>query len=133
MKISRTYRLDSEYQKEISNIINTTLKNRCPELKSLISVTSVSVAPDLKSARVLVSIYTADNAKKSADFKLLRENAGFIRHELSQRMRMRTVPSLQFLTDDSLEYGAHMDELFRKIHEQENSQGTAESKDEEEN
>lgn len=121
MKISRTYRLDSEYKKEISNVINTSLKNRCPYLSGIISVTSVSVAPDLKSARVMVSIYAKDKESENNSFRALRENAGFIRHELSQVMRMRTVPSLEFYLDNSIEYGAHMDELFNKIRQSENN------------
>ena len=46
---------------------------------------------------------------------MLQENAGFIRHQLSQVMRMRTVPALTFRTDGSMVYGAKMDELFKKI------------------
>lgn len=128
MKIARTYRLDSEYKKEISNIINTALKNRCPFLSGIISVTEVSVAPDLKTARVLVSIYAKDAESENTSFRTLRENAGFIRHELSQVMRMRTVPSLEFYLDNSIEYGAHMDELFNKIHQSEQRED-AEDKD----
>lgn len=123
MKVSRTSRLDSEYKREIANIINGPLRDRAPEVSGLISVTSVSVASDLKNARVFVSIYTADAEKKKSSFAALCENAGFIRHELAQVMRMRTVPALQFVLDDSLEYGAHMEELFSKIHREEAADG----------
>lgn len=116
MKIPRTLRLDSEYKKEISNILNTSFKVQCPSVSGIISVTEVSVAPDLKNAKVLLSIYTKDAQSKKDTFMMIRENAGFIRHELSQVMRMRTVPFLEFYLDDSIEYGAHMEDLFRKIH-----------------
>lgn len=123
MKVSRTSRLDSEYKREIANIINGPLRDHAPEITGLISVTSVSVASDLKNARVFVSIYTADAAEKKSSFAALRDNAGFIRHELAQVMRMRTVPALQFVLDDSLEYGAHMEELFSRIHRAEAEDG----------
>ena len=119
MKIPRTLRLDSEYKKEISNILNTSFKTKCPTTGGIISVTEVSVSPDLKNARVLLSIYAKEEGQKKQIFSAVRENAGFIRHELSQVMRMRTVPVLEFYLDDSLEYGAHMDELFRKIRQSE--------------
>ncbi len=114
MKVSRTSRLNGEYQKEISEIIRR-LKDRNTELKGLISVTEADVAPDLKTAIVYVSIYggSAEDAKRS--FEILQENAGYIRHELSQVMRMRTVPALTFRMDGSMEYGSKMDELFKKI------------------
>jgi ribosome-binding factor A len=85
-------------------------------------VTEVSVAPDLKNAKVLLSIYAKDNQTKKNTFETIRQNAGFIRHELSQVMRMRTVPFLEFFIDDSIEYGAHMDDLFRKIHQEEKTE-----------
>ena len=114
MKVSRTSRLNGEYQKEISAILRK-LKDRVPTLQGLISVTEADVAPDLKTAIVYVSIYGVDEEKTKASFLALQENAGFIRHELSQVMRMRTVPAITFRMDGSMGYGAKMDELFKKI------------------
>ena len=114
MKISRTSRLNGEYQKEISAIIRR-LKDKTSELKGLISVTETDVAPDLKTAIVYVSIYGAGEAETKRSFELLQQNAGYIRHELSQVMRMRTVPSLTFRMDGSMVYGAKMDEIFKQI------------------
>ena len=115
-KGSRTSRLNGEYQKEISEIIRR-LKDKAPDLKGLISVTEADVAPDLKTAIVYVSIYAASEAEKQRSFDILKENAGYIRHELSQVMRMRTVPAITFRVDGSMGYGAKMDELFKKIRE----------------
>ena len=56
MKVSRTSRLNGEYQKEISELIRK-VKDRNPDLKGLISVTEAVVAPDLKTAIVYVSVY----------------------------------------------------------------------------
>ena len=114
MKVSRTSRLNGEYQKEISEIIRR-LKDRTSELKGLVSVTEADVAPDLKTAIIYVSIYGVGEAETKRSFEVLQENAGYIRHELSQVMRMRTVPALTFRMDGSMVYGAKMDELFKKI------------------
>ena len=114
MKVSRTSRLNGEYQKEISEIIRR-LKDRNAELKGLISVTEADVAPDLKTAIVYVSIYGKNQAETKRSFEVLQASAGYIRHELSQVMRMRTVPSITFRMDGSMEYGSKMDELFKSI------------------
>ncbi len=114
MKISRTARLNGEYQKEISVILRR-VKDRNPELKGLISVTETDVAPDLKTAYVYVSIYGASEEETKRSFAILQESAGFIRKELAQVMRMRTVPALTFRMDGSMGYGAKMDELFKHI------------------
>ena len=115
MKVSRTSRLNGEYQKEISAILRR-VKDRTPDLKGLISVTEVDVAPDLKTAYVYVSIYgVGEESEVKRTLVLLQNNAGFIRKELSQVMRMRTVPALTFRLDGSMGYGAKMDELFKSI------------------
>lgn len=120
MKVSRTSRLNGEYQKEISVILRR-VKDRNPELKGLISVTETDVAPDLKTAYVYVSIYGLDENGTKESLAILQNSASFIRHELSQVMRMRTVPALTFRLDKSMVYGAKMDELFKKINAQEPS------------
>lgn len=114
MKISRTSRLNGEYQKEISVILRR-VKDKAPDLKGLISVTETDVAPDLKTAIVYVSIYGTNAEETKRSFEILQENAGYIRHELAQVMRMRTVPALTFRMDGSMGYGARMDELFKNI------------------
>ena len=114
MKVSRTSRLNVEYQKEISEIIRLQ-KDKMPGIKGLVSVTEVDVAPDLKTAIVYVSIYGVSEEESKRSFALLQENAGFFRRELAQVMRMRTVPALTFRMDGSMEYGSKMDELFKKI------------------
>ena len=114
MKVSRTSRFNGEYQKEISVILRR-LKDKAPDLKGLISVTETDVAPDLKTAYVYVSIYGVNEKESKRTFEILQENAGYIRHELAQVMRMRTVPALTFRMDGSMGYGAKMDELFKKI------------------
>ena len=114
MKVSRTSRLNGEYQKEISVILRR-VKDRNPQMKGLISVTEADVAPDLKTAYVYVSVYGVDETETAQTLKILQDNAGFVRHELAQVMRMRTVPALTFRLDRSMVYGAKMDELFKSI------------------
>ncbi|MBQ5927168.1 MAG: 30S ribosome-binding factor RbfA [Clostridia bacterium] len=126
MKISRTARLNGEYQKEISEIIRVRLKSREPDLKGLISVTEADVAPDLKTAKIYISIYASSEQEKLRSFDVIQANAGFIRHELAQVMRMRTVPALTFLWDGSMAYGSKMDELFKKIHVEPTEEGDEE-------
>lgn len=116
--MKRTDRLNSEYQKEISAILSGPLKNKEPNLKGIISVTEADVAPDLKTAKIYLSIY-APEEERERTFALIKENAGFVRKELARVMRMRTVPFLTFLFDESMEYGSKMDELFAKIHKDE--------------
>ncbi len=126
MKPTRTQRLNSEYQREISSVISGALKNKEPDLKGIISVTEADVAPDLKTAKIYVSVLASSPAEKKRTFELILRNAGFIRHELAKVMQMRTVPYLTFLEDGSMEYGSKMDALFEEIKKEELKKGETE-------
>ena len=116
MKGIRGERLAGEFQKEIYRVISGKLRFEFPNLSPIISVTEVDVAPDLKSAKVYISVFDTDETRAEESFEIIKENAGFIRHELSQVMRMRTVPVLTFLPDESMAYGSKMDELLAGLH-----------------
>ena len=112
MKNRRGERLSGEFQKEISSIISNKLRNKFPELSAIISVTEADVAPDLKSAKIFISIFDTNEEKSKNSFNIIKQNAGFIRHELSQIMHLRTIPELRFHLDESMEYGAKIDKIL---------------------
>lgn len=115
MKGLRGERLASQFREEIYGVISTKLRNRYPEMSAIISVTQADVAPDLKTAKIYVSIFDTDSVRKEKSFAILKENAGFIRHELSQVLHLRTVPELSFILDGSMEYGAKIDKILNEL------------------
>jgi ribosome-binding factor A len=108
---NRQGRIDEEYKREISNIINYNLKN--PNVTGLISVTKVKVTNDLKFAKVSVSILNSKNIKET--LAGLKKSSGFIRSELARRINLRNTPELIFELDDSIEYGAKIDNILKDI------------------
>lgn len=115
MKGLRGERLGGEFQKEISAVISGKLRNKHPELSAIISITQADIAPDLKSAKIYVSIFDPNEEKKEKSFRIIKENAGFIRHELAQVMHVRTVPELRFMVDGSMEYGSKIDKILNGL------------------
>lgn len=115
MKSKREERLSGEFQKEIYSVINAKVRAKNPEISAIISVTEVDVAPDLKSAKVYISVFDKDESRAKTTLKTIADNAGFIRHELSQVMRLRTVPELRFITDGSMEYGEKIDKILSEL------------------
>lgn len=116
MKIPRTSRLNSEFQREISSVIQRELKDKEPALSPVVSVTEADVASDLKSAKIYISIFDTNAERKNRSFDIICENAGFIRHCLAQKMRIRTIPVLSFVFDGSMEYGSKIDKLLQSVH-----------------
>ncbi len=114
-KISRNDRLNGEFQKEIYEIISRRLKN--PLVTEMFSILRVDCSRDLSYAKVYVSVYSTDEGKKKATFDAIASDAKKIRYELAKVIRARTVPELNFVLDDSMEYGDKMEKLFKSINE----------------
>ena len=108
---TRLGRINEEYRKEISSIIDRDLKN--PNVTGLISVTKVKVTNDLKYARVYVSILNSKNIKDT--LAGLKKSSGYIRSELAKRVNLRNTPELVFELDDSIEYGTKIDAILKEI------------------
>ncbi len=108
---NRLGRIDEEFKKEISNIINYELKE--PKITGLISVTRVKVTPDLKYGKVWVSILNSKNINETMEG--LKKSSGFIRTELAKKINLRYTPELSFVIDDSIEYGAKIDSILKEI------------------
>ncbi len=108
--MDRTDRIAEEIKKELSSMLQHGIKD--PRVTGLISITKVLVTKDLKYSKVFVSIFSED---KESVLEGIKSGAGFMRKELGNRIKIRTIPELQFVLDDSIEYGAHIDEVLKKL------------------
>lgn len=117
--VSRSDRINSELQKEIYDIISRKLKN--PLITEMFSILAVDCAKDLSYAKVFVSVFSKTEEKRRITFDAIKSDAKKIRFELAKVIRARTVPELNFILDNSMEYGDKMDKLFKKINEEEKS------------
>ncbi len=81
-----------------------------------VTVTGVQVSPDLRHARIFVSLMGSDGEKKES-LEALNHAAGWVRHELGQRIRMKFLPDVIFSIDTSQDYGEHIDKLLDEIHD----------------
>jgi ribosome-binding factor A len=80
------------------------------------SITRVEVPTDLRSARVYVSVL-GDDGERAATLTALRSAAGFIRHHLKPRLRMRQIPELDIRDDRSMEYADQITRTLRSLGE----------------
>jgi ribosome-binding factor A len=115
MAVKRTDKLNSEFKKNIAEIISTKIKN--PNITEIVSVLRVEATGDLKFAKVFLSIFSLDDSKKKITFNAITSARAQIRHELSSMMRIRTVPELNFVLEDSLEHSTRITELLNQIKE----------------
>ncbi|MDP6666551.1 MAG: 30S ribosome-binding factor RbfA [Dehalococcoidia bacterium] len=82
-----------------------------PRLSPMTSVTSVEVNRDLSIAKVYVSVMGTDE-ERDLTLEALRSAATRLRMELSQQIVIRKMPRLTFITDNTMQSGADMDQLI---------------------
>jgi len=108
----RPERVGQKMRREIADILDNKLRD--PRLGSMVSITDVEVTQDLSFARVFVSTLQSGPERETI-LEALNSAAGFVRHELRPRLGLREVPEVRFVFDESIERGARVDEILRKI------------------
>ena len=108
---SRTDRISEEVKRELSAIIRE-LKD--PRLPIMVTVVAVNVTKDLKFAKAHISVMGSDEVKSGA-LAALKSASGFIRREIGHRLNLRNTPEFTFVLDDSIEYGAHINEILKEL------------------
>lgn len=109
----RTDRLGGLFRSELADLISNELRD--PRITGMISITSVDVSPDLERATVYVSILADDAAQQTASLATLNNAAPFLRKHLMGRVHIRRVPTFEFKADHSIEEGARMLALMKKV------------------
>ena len=110
----KTERIANTLIKEISYILATEVKNQDI---SFVTITDVNLSQDLSFAKVYFTVL--EDEKRETTLKALNSAAGFIRHELRDRVDIRQIPELKFVFDESIEYSEKIEDLIEKIHENE--------------
>ena len=106
----RVDKVNEEFRRALGEILREV---KDPRIPALCSVTHVSVTPDLKYAKIYVSFLGKGNPDEFV--KGLTAASGFIKRELARRVRVRAIPALTFLPDDSIAYGAHINQILKDL------------------
>jgi ribosome-binding factor A len=113
MSEQRAQRVAEEIKREVSGILRTEIKD--PRMASgFISVTSVEVTRDLRHAKIFVSVYGNED-EQNQTIQALTKAAGFIRTEIGRRIRLRHTPEVTIHLDQSIAYGAHINQLLSDL------------------
>ena len=115
MASNRISRINEDLQRELSALIRTLKDPRVQQ--SMVSVTKVDATGDLRYAKVYISVLDKDKSKET--LKGLKSASGFMRREIASRLHLRYTPELIFEEDQSMEYGARMFDLLKKLEQKE--------------
>lgn len=101
-------------QKYVSDIIQFKVQK---DQMGMVTVTHSEVTADYSYAKIYVT-FLGKNNKESA-LEELKKAKGFIRSELAQKLKLYKTPDLIFMLDESFERGQRIEQVIKKIHDEE--------------
>lgn len=107
----RSQRLSILLREEVADIVMRKVKD--PRV-GFVTVTDVEMSEDLKNAKIYISVYEGD---RDQTLEILNSAKGLIRNEISKRLKVKFIPTVEFRIDKSIDHGDRIDELLRNIKE----------------
>lgn len=111
----RNQKIASLIKEELSLIFLYKLQD--PAL-GLVTITEVKLTPDYKLAKVYLSVY--EKEQREVILEKVNNIKGMIRSEIASKINLRFVPDFSFYIDDTIDYVEKMEDLFKKIHRNDN-------------
>ena len=80
-----------------------------------VTITRVQVTPDLQHARVFFTALGDERARRNSD-RALHRAIPFLRRQIGSRLRLRRVPELEFIYDESIAGQDRIEQLLQDLH-----------------
>lgn len=113
MPSNRIGRISEEVMRELARLLPTV---KDPRLGGgLLSIVRCEVTNDLRWCKVYLSTLGQFDMKELK--KGLKSCSGYLRRELAHSLSLRYTPELVFVLDDSIQEGAHINQLLHQLPE----------------
>ncbi len=111
MDTKRAQRVADSLLHEVAQILQKDVKD--PRI-GFVTLTGATVSPDLRVAKIYYTVL-GEEQTRTASAQGLASARSFIRREVGQRLRLRVVPDVRFLYDDSLAQTLHLQEILEDL------------------
>jgi len=111
----RTDRVSQQVKEELAVIFLNEIRD--PRI-GMVTVTDVRMSDDLSIAKVYL-VAVGARALSPEALQGLAQAKGFIKRELSQRLKLRRLPDLLFFNDEVFVRGGRIEEIFANINDEE--------------
>ncbi|MEX0875618.1 MAG: 30S ribosome-binding factor RbfA [Actinomycetota bacterium] len=115
MATRRTQRVGESIREVLGELIQRSVKD--PRI-GFVTITAVRVTPDLSRADVYYTVL-GDELERSSTQAGLESATPFLRSETGRRVRLKTLPELEFHVDDAPIEGRRVDSILDEIHKTE--------------
>lgn len=113
-EFSRSRRVAQQLQQEIARILQREVKD--PRV-GMVTVSSIDLSRDLSYAKVYVTFFNIDNDEERIKdgIAALDTASGYIRSLVGSSMKLRIVPELRFIYDNTLVEGMRLSSLVTEV------------------
>ncbi|MBE6889560.1 MAG: 30S ribosome-binding factor RbfA [Ruminococcaceae bacterium] len=105
-------RLSEDIKREISAAVRGVKDPRVA--KNFVTVTHCEVTNDLSYCKVHIACLGGED-KTSKAVEGMTAASGYFKKRIASAIRVRKIPELIFLPDNSLEYAAHIEDIISKL------------------
>lgn len=102
-------RLNNMFVEEISKIIHEEIKDKDI---GFVTITDARITNDLSYAKIYITSLDDNRGKV---LNALNKASGFIRSLLCDRVKIRKMPEIHFVYDESIEYGKKIEDIIERI------------------
>jgi ribosome-binding factor A len=107
----RTLRVAMVIQEEVGKLLARGLKD--PRI-GFVTITAVEISPDLREAKVFYATH-GSAGEQAATGEGLHAAAGWLRRQLGPHLRIKSIPHLTFVFDESIDRGDRINQLLQQI------------------
>ncbi|MFT8229935.1 MAG: 30S ribosome-binding factor RbfA [Enterobacterales bacterium] len=111
-KFNRINKISSLLRKEISIILQS--KINTPQTK-MFTISGIKLSNDFSYAKIFVTFLYDSNEEIKNNIFFLKNMSKFIRKLLSMKLKLRKIPKLTFIYDDSIQQGWKISNLLLKV------------------
>jgi ribosome-binding factor A len=108
-EFGRNRRVAEQIKRELAPLVRELTLDRG---LGVVTITDVEVSPDLHHATLFISCLNAGGEKAA---EALKQASGFLRSQLSRKMRIRKAPDLSIQYDESVAHGARISALLSSV------------------
>jgi ribosome-binding factor A len=108
---ARSERVGGLLHEVLSDILKKEIRD--PRL-DMTTITAIKLSGDLKHAKVYFTTPGNPEARNRA-IDGFKSAAGYLKKKLAGQLGLRYMPALEFYYDESLDYGAHIDQVLKSI------------------
>ena len=109
---SRPERVADQIRSELGDLLTRDVHD--PGL-GFVTITRVQLTRDLQQARVFYTVLGDDKGRRQSD-RTLHRALPFLRRQIGARLRLKRVPELQFVYDESIAGQDRIEQLINELH-----------------